>query len=427
MDFGPIIQRLAFTAVLLATYVLAGPEYVLDETVDFHVQRGEQFTIKGYYKYCRQSTSCPSCIRQLYLNLFNKSTCLKEKITFSDLDCKKHLFSRIFTAPNMAGIYNIKMEETLDYRCKNNRKSNSGRKVGTVTIKESRPILTHRISTNDAHLLYQNDSVKFTVFLNHDALSGDNAWNVLLVWILPYYAVFKSHEPETNITSPHPGEYHIGLGQIEMEASVEVNITVQIDPGSRLSLGRHFLSIPTHTIYEQQKASNASGVFVGSVKPITVNFTVKECGKRSFLLHPVVDEVYFCSSKTSDLEPSCFMSIDGFRWIGIDPRVELVTGIIVRGLYKKIYARSSDDRCHVVSYDNLIWRCVALEQWRSDSSSNEFSSAIFIPRDLTSKVPQIDFVASTSNGTVSYGGSARGLHKKEKNGIWRLVASWACS
>ena len=27
--------------------VLAGPEYVLDETVDFHVQRGEQFTIKG--------------------------------------------------------------------------------------------------------------------------------------------------------------------------------------------------------------------------------------------------------------------------------------------------------------------------------------------------------------------------------------------
>ena len=84
----------------------------------------------------------------------------------------------------------------------------------------------------------------------------------------------------------------------------------------------------------------------------------------------------------------------------------MVTGIIVRGLYKKIYARSSDDRCHVVSYDNLIWRCVALEQWRSDSSSNEFSSAIFIPRDLTSKVPQIDFVASTSNGTVSYGGKA---------------------
>ncbi|XP_015774764.1 PREDICTED: uncharacterized protein LOC107352956 [Acropora digitifera] len=108
------------------------------------------------------------------------------------------------------------MEETLDYSCKNNRKSNSGRRVGTVTIKESRPILTHRISTNDAHLLYQNDSVKFTVFLNHDALSGDNAWNVLLVWILPYYAVFKSHEPETNITSPHPGEYHIG---VEREAS----------------------------------------------------------------------------------------------------------------------------------------------------------------------------------------------------------------
>lgn len=78
----------------------------------------------------------------------------------------------------------------------------------------------------------------------------------------------------------------------------------------------------------------------------------------------------------------------------------------MRGLHKKIYARSSDDRCHVVSYDNLIWRCVAHEQWKSDSSSNEFVRAIFIPRDLTSKVPQIDFVASTSNGTVSYGGKA---------------------
>ena len=62
-------------------------------------------------------------------------------------------------------------------------------------------------------VLFTSDSVKFTVFLNHDALSGDNAWNVLLVWILPYYAVFKSHEPETNITSPNPGEYHIGVSQ----------------------------------------------------------------------------------------------------------------------------------------------------------------------------------------------------------------------
>lgn len=62
-------------------------------------------------------------------------------------------------------------------------------------------------------VFFTSDSVNFTVSLNHDALSGDNAWNVLLVWILPYYAVFKSHEPETNITSPHPGEYHIGVSQ----------------------------------------------------------------------------------------------------------------------------------------------------------------------------------------------------------------------
>ena len=59
---------------------------------------------------------------------------------------------------------------------------------------------------------FDSDSVTFTVFLTHAFLSRDHAWNAVLVWILPHYARFLSHVPETNITSPYPGEYQIGVG-----------------------------------------------------------------------------------------------------------------------------------------------------------------------------------------------------------------------
>lgn len=58
--------------------------------------------------------------------------------------------------------------------------------------------------------------------------------------------------------------------------SLEINITVQIDSRSELSTGRHFLAIPTYTMYEQRMADGAAKIFVGSVNPVTVNFTVKE-------------------------------------------------------------------------------------------------------------------------------------------------------
>ncbi|XP_068701761.1 uncharacterized protein [Montipora foliosa] len=422
MAFRAIIQRLAWIT-LLALNALAGPEYVLTGTVNFRVQREAQFAVHGYYKYCRQSTYCPTCIRQVYLNVFGKSTCLAGDIRRSDLDCKKKYFSRILTAPITTGRYLIKMEETLALCCcKNNRVSNSGRRVASVIVQEPRPILTHTV-LHDAGMLLQNDSVTFTASVSHDTLSGDHAWNVLFVWILPYYAVFLSHELKTNITSPHPGEYRFKIGQIQLAASMEMNFTVQIDAGSKLSVGRHFLSIPTYTVYEQR---NASQVFVSSVKPVTVNFTVRERVKGSFLIHPLVDEVYFCNGKTSDLMPSCFVSMDGFHWTGIDPRVKLVSGMIVRGLTTRIFAMSSDDRCHLISADNRIWRCIVLEEWKTESSAKDFVHAVFVPGDLKSQVPQKDYVASKSNGTVSYGGSARGLHRKE-NGMWKLVALWDCS
>ena len=62
----------------------------------------------GYYKYCLGSTSCPSCYRQVYLNLFSTSRCLAN-IGRSQIDCKEHHFTRVYTAPGTAGNYSIKV------------------------------------------------------------------------------------------------------------------------------------------------------------------------------------------------------------------------------------------------------------------------------------------------------------------------------
>ena len=66
------------------------------------------------------------------------------------------------------------------------------------------------------------------------------------------------------------------IEQIQLGASVEINITVQIDHKSTLSVGRHFLTIPTFLMYEQRMANGATKIFVGSVESVTVNFTVRE-------------------------------------------------------------------------------------------------------------------------------------------------------
>ena len=57
---------------------------------------------------------------------------------------------------------------------------------------------------------------------------------------------------------------------------MEINITVQIDHERKLSVGRHFLTIPAFVMYEQRMANGAAKMFVGSVESVTVNFTVRE-------------------------------------------------------------------------------------------------------------------------------------------------------
>ena len=104
---------------------------------------------------------------------------------------------------------------------------------------------------------------------------------------------------------------------------------------------------------------------------------------------------------------SCHILHDSLLSQGIDPRVKLVTGMIVRPLYKKTFAMSSDDRCHLVSDDNFSWSCIVLAEWETESASREFVHAIFVPEDLKNEVPQNIFVASKSNGTISYGGKAQ--------------------
>ena len=64
--------------------------------------------VVGYFKYCRASTGCPSCYRQIYLNLFSTSQCLAD-IGILQIDCKERHFTHAFTAPGTAGTYVIKV------------------------------------------------------------------------------------------------------------------------------------------------------------------------------------------------------------------------------------------------------------------------------------------------------------------------------
>lgn len=80
----------------------------------------------GYYKYClTPSFYCPSCVRQVYLNLFNKSICLAS-FGKAQLDCQEKHFSQPFTAPNSGGTYEIKVilaeYNMTPLTCKGNKK-----------------------------------------------------------------------------------------------------------------------------------------------------------------------------------------------------------------------------------------------------------------------------------------------------------------
>ena len=93
--------------------------------------------------------------------------------------------------------------------------------------------------------------------------------------------------------------------------------------------------------------------------------------------------------------------------LGIDPRVKLVTGMIVRGQYTKIFATTSDERCHMVSEDGILWRSTVSEEWKKKSYSDDFVHAIMVPTDLKSEIPQNNFAASRKDGAVSYGVKSR--------------------
>ena len=77
---------------------------------------------------------------------------------------------------------------------------------------------------------------------------------------------------------------------------MEINITVQIDHESTLSVGRHFLTIPVFVMYEQRVANGAAKMFVGSVEWVTVNFTVIEGTKSVDMIFIISITViyYYC-------------------------------------------------------------------------------------------------------------------------------------
>ena len=93
-----------------------------------------------------------------------------------------------------------------------------------------------------------------------------------------------------------------------------------------------------------------------------------------------------------------------FLSLGIDRRVKIILGMIVRGLEKMIFAKTSDNQCHMFSVNGHIWNCIVSEEWEKESSSEDFAHVVYVPPHLKSETPQDGFIFTKKDGTVSYGG-----------------------
>lgn len=79
--------------------------------------------------------------------------------------------------------------------------------------------------------------------------------------------------------------------------------------------------------------------------------------------------------------------------------------MIVRGLEKMIFAKTSDNQCHMFSVNGHIWSCIVSEEWEKESSSEDFARVVYVPPHLKSETPQDGFILTKKDGTVSYGGT----------------------
>lgn len=76
----------------------------------------------------------------------------------------------------------------------------------------------------------------------------------------------------------------------------------------------------------------------------------------------------------------------------------------VRGLEKMIFAKTSDNQCHMFSVNGHFWSCIVSEEWEKESSSEDFAHVVYVPPHLKSETPQDGFIFTKKDGTVSYGG-----------------------
>lgn len=84
--------------------------------------------------------------------------------------------------------------------------------------------------------------------------------------------------------------------------------------------------------------------------------------------------------------------------------MKTIFGMTVRGSYKRIFGLGTDSRCHAVSRDGITWSCILPEKWKRESSSRDFVPAISVPERLKSDLPESNYIATKTDGTVSYGG-----------------------
>ena len=102
----------------------------------------------------------------------------------------------------------------------------------------------------------------------------------------------------------------------------------------------------------------------------------------------------------------------------------MISGMIKRGLYKRIFGLTRESGCHVVSREGLIWSCIMPEEWQQESSSKDFVPAVLVPKNIKADFPEDRFVASKNDGTVSYGGKIKQDFAIKLNFEFKPIASF---
>ncbi|XP_022796653.1 uncharacterized protein LOC111335073 [Stylophora pistillata] len=151
---------------------------------------------------------------------------------------------------------------------------------------------------------------------------------------------------------------------------------------------------------------------------------VPEYSRRAVLLDPDSGRFYVCMYTEQKSESSCFSSIDGLDWTGLDESIVSIiafdpaNGALFGVDYKMSFHRSTDD--------GVTWKTVSSKYFYDLKNETALIMSTGIPENLVSASPS-SFWSATSSSGKKWAVSASGVHSMAAGQTeWSMVALWKC-